>query len=270
MTFDAQPVAAQLLSDGWATARLSSSQADTLEAVLRAAAEFFGRPLDQKHAHSSRDGDHGYRSMGMEYSVTADRPDVNESLSLWSDRIDLIPGADGLGEFKSHLLAWQEIVAATTSAILTSLACAFDYSGEVAFRAASSVQVNQYAVGDADRDCLQDRHEDGHIITLVHGTAPGLEIFIDDVPTATDTARDELVVMPGSILTALTGGSVAPLFHQVRNLRLSDRQSIMYFVNPELDRPIHPWAGADTDADLRDAVRNRPSAFGLPDVPSLG
>jgi isopenicillin N synthase-like dioxygenase len=268
MTFDAQPVVADLISAGWAKVRLTSGQADVLTKVLQAAGDFFDRPLDHKHVYSSQDGNHGYRMLGVEYSITPERPDVNESFSLWSDRLNLIPLATELGEFGSLLLAWQEIVATTSAAILTSLARSFDHDGGVAFRMASSVQVNEYSVGPKDRDCLQDRHEDGHIITLVHGTKPGLELFVNDTPTPVDTARDELVVMPGSILSALTGGAVAPLYHQVRNLRLAGRQSIMYFVNPELEHPIHPWVG-DRHADLRDDVRDRPNAFGLPDVPMV-
>jgi len=268
MTFDAQSVAAHLRSAGWAKMRLTNGQADTLAKVLQSAGDFFDRPLEDKHAYSSQDGNHGYRTFGVEYSITPERPDVNESFSLWSDRLELIPRAADLGEFGNLLLAWQEIVATTSEAILESLARSFDHAGGVAFRTASSVQVNEYSVGPEDRDCLQDRHEDGHIITLVHGTKPGLELFVDDAPTPIDTARDELVVMPGSILSALTGGAVAPLFHQVRNLGLAGRQSIMYFVNPELGHPIHTWAG-DRDVDLRDEVRDRPNAFGLPDVPIL-
>ncbi len=54
-------------------------------------------------------------------------------------------------------------------------------------------------------------------------------------------AADEVVIMPGSVLTALSGGKIAPLYHQVRNHGLDDRQSIMYFVNPEIDEPLFGW-----------------------------
>jgi isopenicillin N synthase-like dioxygenase len=269
MIFDANSVTAAVLSDGWAKVIPSEEQADRLTSLLDEATNFFGRPQTSKEICGSADGNHGYRAMGREYSITPDRPDVNESFSLWSDRLDLIPAHEELGDFGRSLLAWQETVADISAAILSALARRhFDAAEELPFRAASSVQINSYAVGADDRECLQDRHEDGHVFTLVHGTKPGLEIFVDDVPRAIDTARDELLVMPGAILSALTGDRIAPLFHQVRNLRLSGRQSIMYFVNPELDDPVRPWVG-DTDSDLREVVRNRPSAFGLPAVPTV-
>ena len=31
-----------------------------------------------------------------------------------------------------------------------------------------------------ERDLLQDKHEDGHMVTVLHATAPGLEIYVDD------------------------------------------------------------------------------------------
>lgn len=171
-----------------------------------------------------------------------------------------------MGTFGASLLAWQEIVAGISAAILAALARHFGNEDDLAFRAASSVQINDYAAGPEDRECLQDRHEDGHVLTLVHGTRPGLEIFVDGAPRASETAADELLVMPGSILSELTGQRIAPLFHQVRNLRLPDRQSAMYFVNPELDKPVRPWVG-DRGDDLREMIRNRPNGFGLPAVP---
>lgn len=268
MAFNANLVTSALLSDGWAMVKLSEEQASQLTSLLDEGTSFFGRSQAAKESCSSADGNHGYRPMGREYSITPDRPDVNESFSLWSDRLDLIPAHEELGSFGGSLLAWQEAVAGISTAILRALARHFGSADELPFRSASSVQINSYAVGPDGRECLQDRHEDGHVLTLVHGTKPGLEIFVDGVPRAIDTAGDELLVMPGAILSELTGDRIGPLFHQVRNLRLPGRQSVMYFVNPELDEPVRPWVG-DRDDDLREVVRNRPSAFGLPAVPSV-
>ena len=268
MAFNANSVTAALLSDGWAKIRLSEEQADRLTSLLNEATSFFGRPQAAKESCSSPDGNHGYRAMGREYSITPDRPDVNESFSLWSDRLDLTSNHEELGSFGRSLLAWQETVTGISRAILGGLAEHFGSTDELPFRTASSVQINNYAVGPDSRECLQDRHEDGHVLTLVHGTKPGLEIFVDGAPRAIDTAQDELLIMPGAILSALTGDRIAPLYHQVRNLGLPGRQSVMYFVNPELDEPVRPWAG-DSDDDLREVIRNRPSAFGLPAVPTV-
>ena len=84
-------------------------------------------------------------------------------------------------------------------------------------------------------------------------------------------AHDEIVIMPGSVLTALSGGKIEPLYHQVRNHQLDDRQSIMYFVNPEIDEPLFGWieSGDGERADIREHVQNAPSMFGLPPVEAL-
>ncbi len=84
-------------------------------------------------------------------------------------------------------------------------------------------------------------------------------------------AADEVVMMPGSVLTALSGGKIPPLYHQVRNHCLDDRQSIMYFVNPEVDEPLYSWVDSPdgSRADIREHVQNAPTMFGLPPVEAL-
>jgi isopenicillin N synthase-like dioxygenase len=264
--YDSQAVADAVLARGWAKVQLDEPDRIVLSSLLETSAAFFSRPESEKHAHVS-DGNHGYRAMGVEYSLTPERPDVNESISLWSDRLDLIPRARELGPIAKWLVAWQSVVAGITAELLGELAARFAHPSAVPFRAASSVQINQYALASPDRECLQDRHEDGHIVTLVHGAKPGLELFLDGEVVPIATAEDELVVMPGSVLTMLTGGAVEPMYHQVRNLGLPDRRSVMYFVNPEMNEPILPWVGKNHD--LREAVRSSPNSFGLPDTPVL-
>ena len=77
--------------------------------------------------------------------------------------------------------------------------------------------------------------------------------------------------MPGSVLTALSGGKIPPLYHQVRNHGLDDRQSLMYFVNPEVEAPLFAGSTRRTAAreDIREHVQNAPTMFGLPPVEAL-
>jgi isopenicillin N synthase-like dioxygenase len=122
-----------------------------------------------------------------------------------------------------------------------------------------------------ERDLLQDKHEDGHMVTVLHSTAPGLEIYVNDEVQPMLPDRDEVVIMPGSVLTALSGGKIAPLYHQVRNHGLDDRQSLMYFVNPEVDEELFSWIATPdgTRVDIREHVQNAPTMFGLPPVEAL-
>ena len=266
MISDYEEVARGVVGDGWSKLSLLDEQAHALGDLLKTAKEFFDRGTSRNRQHASSAGDHGFRSVGVEYSITPDRPDVNESLSLWSDRLDLIPAADELGPVGPALLRWQVIAAGLTGDVLRGIAACFGEVPTPAFAAASSVQVNHYLSADSERAFLQDRHEDGHLLTLVHGTHPGLELYLGGVPRPITTGPDELVVMPGSAITELTAGGVQPLYHQVRNLRLPERQSVMYFVNPQLHLPLRRWVD-DDGTDLRECVRQRPAAFGFPEVP---
>lgn len=82
MEFDTDSLTTALLADGWAKVRLDEEQADRLATLLDEATNFFGLAAAAKERHSSVDANHGYRAMGREYSITPDRPDVNESFSL--------------------------------------------------------------------------------------------------------------------------------------------------------------------------------------------
>ncbi|MEU6445110.1 hypothetical protein, partial [Streptomyces sp. NPDC047046] len=112
--------------------------------------------------------------------------------------------------------------------------------------------------------------EDGHLVTVHYASGPGLEVRLDGKIKPLEAAAESVLLMPGSVMTGLTSGAIQPLYHQVRDLAVPDRVSLMYFVNPSLDKPVHPWSDEpDTSVDLRDAIRSRPLAFGLPHVPDL-
>lgn len=260
-----------ILAQGYAVVTLTDDERRLLADALGAARGFFAADDRTKRQHSSEDFNYGYRPMGVEFSVTPERPDVNECFTLWSDRLDLIPGAGELEPLTDALAAWRDAAAGVVQDVLEGLAATFPGAQAPGFRAASHLQVNSYLPAAADRAMLQDAHEDGHLVTAQHGTGPGLEVVQDDgTALPVTTGPDQLLVFPGSALTALTDGAVAPTYHQVRNIGQPGRQSVMYFVNPELTEPLHPWGeGAGSDRDLRDAVRHRPEAFGLPAVQDL-
>ncbi|MGW4420935.1 2OG-Fe(II) oxygenase family protein [Streptosporangium sp. NPDC004631] len=258
-----------LLSNGYSSVSLPAGASMVLQSALARSREFFGLPMEAKRRHSSHDLNFGYRPIGIEYSISPDRPDLNECFTLWNDRVDLVPGAESLTALMDSLLAWRGLLVPFVTDVITHLAGTFGDMEPSTFAAASYLQVNFYPESSSARDLLQDRHEDGHLLTVIHTTAPGLEIWLDqDEPLPVSTGENEVLIMAGSVLTALSGGKVAPLDHQVRNHRLANRIAIMYFVNPDLAAPLRPWTG-EQDIDLRDLVRNNPSVFGLPNVPLL-
>jgi isopenicillin N synthase-like dioxygenase len=263
--------ASDIIDTGYAVVKLSDLDTANLQAALATANRFFERPLEEKIGHGSTDHNYGYRPFGIEYSVTPERPDMNECFTVWSSRLDLIPQAEKIQDVTEAFLAWRDSLAPLVQAVLDEVAKAFSAGLAPAFEKASYLQMNYCLPTPLERDLLQDKHEDGHMVTVLHATAPGLEIYVNDSvqPMLPDT--DEVVIMPGSVLTALTGGKIAPLYHQVRNHGLDDRQSIMYFVNPEVDAPLFAWIDAPdgTRADIREHVQNAPTMFGLPPVEAL-
>jgi isopenicillin N synthase-like dioxygenase len=263
--------ARDILDSGYAVVKLSDIDAGNLHRAIGTAVEFFQRPLDTKNAHGSTDHNYGYRPFGIEYSISPDRPDMNECFTVWSSRLDLIPNAQDIPELTDSFLSWRDSLAPLVQAILDEVAQHFGTDAAPDFEKASYLQINSCLPAPAERDLLQDKHEDGHMVTVLHATAPGLEIYVNDEVKPMLPGPDEIVIMPGSVLTALSGGKIPPLYHQVRNHGLDDRQSLMYFVNPEVDAPLFSWIDAPgaESTDIREHVQNAPTMFGLPPVEAL-
>jgi isopenicillin N synthase-like dioxygenase len=264
-----QQAARDILSNGYAVIKLADVDATALQNAISTANEFFDRPMEYKDAHGSTDHNYGYRPLGIEYSVTPDRPDMNEVFTLWASRLDLIPHADEIPELAGAFLDWRDSIAPLVAAVLDEVAHSFGAAAAPEFEKASYLQINSYVRTPLERDMLQDKHEDGHMVTVLHATAPGLELYTQDGITPFLPETDEIVIMPGSVLTALSDGAIEPLYHQVRNHGLDDRQSIMYFVNPVVDEPLYSWVDTAGEKDLRDQVLYAPKMFGLPPVEAL-
>jgi isopenicillin N synthase-like dioxygenase len=260
-----------IIDKGYAVVKLNDIDTDRLRTALSTAVEFFERPDAEKRRHSSDDNNYGYRPFGIEYSITPDRPDMNECFTVWANRLDKIPHAAEIGELTGAFLGWRDALAPLVREILDEVARQYGTPSAPPFENASYLQINYCLPTPPERDLLQDRHEDGHMVTVLHATAPGLEIYVNDEVQPMLPAADEVVIMPGSVLTLLSGGKIAPLYHQVRNHGLADRRSLMYFVNPELAEPLYAWVDAPLGEreDIREHVRNAPTMFGLPQVEAL-
>ena len=128
------------------------------------------------------------------------------------------------------------------------------------------LQINSF-VRPVDREFYQFAHEDADLLTVIWASHPGLEgVFEGERVEKYDfTTPGEVLVMPGSLLTAMTDNKIAPFYHQVRNYNTPDRKSIMYFVSPEATGPIEPFApGEHTAEDIQRLVIENPQMhFGL-------
>jgi isopenicillin N synthase-like dioxygenase len=264
------PVARQMAETGFARVPTSRQVQDEIEGVYSLAREFFARPLAEKRRFAAPGCVEGYREIGQEYSRAPDRPDLTESFSMWyrNRHRKEIQAWDAVCPLHAGINRCADTLSDLTADLFEAMAETWSPGApRLRFQKATYLQVNYYEPAQHQRDLLQDAHEDGHLITLVRANAPGLEIKIGDRYVAPELARDELLLMPGSLLTLMTGGLVPPLYHQVRNSRRAvPRYSLMFFVNPEIDQTLEPWIrnASNAGVDIVERAVSAPNQFGLP------
>ena len=130
--------------------KLTDIDAHRLQTALATANRFFERPLEDKVAHGSTDHNYGYRPFGIEYSVSPERPDMNECFTLWSSRLDLIPNAADIQDVTDAFLGWRDSLAPLVQAIMDEVARSFSAGHAPEFEKASYLQMN-YCLPDATR-----------------------------------------------------------------------------------------------------------------------
>ena len=177
---------------------------------------------------------------------------MNECFTVWSSRLDLIPNADGHHRRRPRR--------SSTGATRSRRSCTRSWTrcrrASTPARRRSSRRRRTCRSTTACR-----RRPSATCCRTSTRTATWSPCCTPPRPASrsTSTTRssrccpdpDEIVIMPGSVLTALSGGKIPPLYHQVRNHGLDDRQSLMYFVNPEVDEPLFSWI------DTPDGTRER-------------
>lgn len=254
----------QLFSQGYATVQIGSSGAAALDALHDRATQFFRLGAATKLRFGVPDRTNGYRPFGYAHAGDPEEPDMNDSFLYWKHRRD-VPNYTEITPFLDALESYRVIAAGITASVVRGLSEHYGYRHSLPFETASHLQVNSFGT-PSERELLQTRHEDAVLMTVIWTSAPGLECETDGVMRPACFAPDEVGIMAGGIMTAMTGGEIQPCYHLARNTRNKDRKSIMYFVNPDVDRPIVPFRAsvASAGSDLREIVKDNPqSHFGL-------
>jgi isopenicillin N synthase-like dioxygenase len=257
--------AAELVAYGCARLRLGDPEARIVDAVRTAAAAFFRAGEQWKQQHGDEHGLYGYRPYGMQFSDDPALRDECESFAYWADRPQLVPGYEDLREFLTPLSEYWQLAAEVTSQVLSQLAAHYRYPHVLDTDLSSYVEINAYGQ-PPDRELLQTSHEDGHLITLVTPNKPGLEIEIDGTMRPEQGDGRDMVIMPGSLLTAMTGGDIQPLYHQVRNFMLPGRLTVLYFVNTPFAGDVTPYVRNATNrkVDMAALAVQKCTLFGKP------
>lgn len=257
--------AESLVATGYARAQLGPEGLGALNALRIAAADFFARDEEWKRGHGDEPGLFGFRPYGMQFSDDPDLRDECESFAYWADRPELIPRPEDLGELTVTLGRYWQVAAELTAEILEQLAAHYRYPSDLDTGPSSYVEINSYGQ-PPDREFLQTRHEDGHLITLVVPNKRGLEVEIDGEMRAETTRPGEVLIMPGSLLTTMTGGEIPPFYHRVRNFGDPGRLTVLYFVNTPFHGQVSPYRLNDSNADIdmTQLAREKCTLFGKP------
>ena len=265
---DAREVGESLIERGYASLVLLGADLDALVSVYSEAFKFFDQDESWKLRHASPDFNFGFRPFGRQYSLVPDRPDMCESFAYWSDSASRVPESTRIMPFIKSIESYRRVLVRLIRGALDGIARRYSYDGALEFEKASCLEANWYIAGQ-DRDLLQDRHEDGHLLTVVTADAPGLEIEVGGQMRPVEFRQGQLILMPGSLLTDMTGGAIPPLFHQVRNRHCSTRMSLLYQVNPQVEGGIRPFIVNDYNRhlDIAERARQIGRSFGLPQAP---
>ncbi|WP_020180406.1 2OG-Fe(II) oxygenase family protein [Methylopila sp. M107] len=264
-----------LLHSGYAIVRMGPLMQACLDEAFDEADAFFAKEPSEKTRFARPDILEGFRTFGAEFSGDETRPDLNETFSLVlrnQSRPDIAVWR-AVNPLHNALRRAAPVYASLANAVLDDIRNAFDPEGDRIDAAAFSyLQLNYYRPGRENRDLLQDAHEDGHLLTVVTSRQPGLEIEVDGRFEPANIGRDELLIMPGSILTLMTGGHLRPLVHRVRNVSgVRTRASLMFFVNASVTTPTRAWAPAEDGSypDIRAATIESSQVFGLTSIEAL-
>jgi isopenicillin N synthase-like dioxygenase len=267
---DAAALVEQLATLGYARLNLAGEAMRKLATLHVEADRFFSFDAAIKAEHTSSDFNFGFRPFGRQYSIAPDRLDLNESFTYRADTPEKIPGHERIASFVSALSDYWRVVAGIADSVLAETAQRLSSTSSVDFEHSSYIEINSYLETD-ERDLLQDRHEDGHLLTILTANAPGLEVELELAGgmTPVEFGQGELMLMPGSLLSDMTGAWISPLFHQVRNLGCPSRRSVLFLVDPPVEGSVMPFVVNETNRGLDIAERARTNSrnFGLPDAP---
>lgn len=267
---DYAPFVRQFEQTGFARIPLTNAMASKIDRIYRLGEEFFVRSEADRQSYSMQSFVEGYRELGPEYSQVPERPDLTESFSAWNRNRGRPEVEEAVGGLELHR-ALREIsddMSLLVRGIFRGMADAWaPGSPELRFYRGTYVQLNYYEPARHDVELLQDPHEDAHLLTLVKANAPGLEIEVDGTYVPAGADGNEIVFMPGSLLSLMTGYKIKPMYHQVRNTHRRDpRSSLLLFANPEIDQKLEPWIKNESNAgiDIIERANEGPKQFGMP------
>jgi isopenicillin N synthase-like dioxygenase len=267
---DYAQIVRQFEQTGFARVPVTDDLARKIERIYRLGEQFFVRSEAEKQSYSLQSFVEGYRELGPEYSQVPERPDLTESFSAWNRNRGRQEVEEAMGGLELHraLREVSDDLSLIVRGIFRAMADTWaPGSPELRCYNGTYIQLNYYEPSQHSAELLQDSHEDAHLLTLAKSNAPGLEIEVDGKFVSAESESNEIVFMPGSLLSLMTGYKIKPGYHQVRNTRRSDpRSALLLFVNPEINQTLEPWIKNESNAgiDIIERANEGPKQFGMP------
>lgn len=260
-----------LSSQGWLLLSLPHEAREAIGETYLTATTFFQYSSNVKNSNRLPD-DVGYRPPGIEYSQSPERPDPIESFTAdlrSREAIRTLPSPIAR-KLYNQMLATIDVLEPLAESMVVKLARSYNKQNSSsligALRRWSCLQVNYSRPSATQASFIHERHEDGHLLTVLSSNQPGLEIEISkDHFLPIHPSNDQVLIMPGEILWLLTGGEIRPLYHRVRpHPKCSDRVALLFFVDMD-PRFCDPWVRNELNEsiDIGHRVLTNARRFGL-------
>jgi hypothetical protein len=220
---------------------------------------------DVKQSFSFPDATDGFLPFGMERSRTTQRVDLCERF-CYRQAFQGRRGGDPFVRtaFFAAAVAAEQALWTMADGLMHGIARRYGRWSSPEIRRGSYLQFCAYQkhYWRPDREFLQDRHEDGNLLTLVMATRDGLVLYPDGSPWEVPARCGEVIAFTGSLLTVLSDGRIAAMDHAVCNVPVPmARSSLVYFALPELTR-LHPRFVDGTPVDLEPLANELHQSFG--------
>ncbi|HMO60850.1 MAG TPA: 2OG-Fe(II) oxygenase family protein [Ferruginibacter sp.] len=255
-----QPVIADFENKGYLVIRVTDEVVKAIATVFETAAVFFRSDKAEKSQNSIPALHEGWYDVGGEFSITPDRPDLHEAFWVTQRAMEAVKpiytplGLDFNNKMQHCINMYNDIERSVTKMLMEYLGIPKAKGPAFECNNNSDMQVLYYQPHLYERDLLQDPHDDGLYMTFAKGTHPGLEIQLADGAFHKPSLKaDELIVMPGTILSLMTGYRVKPLIHRImRHANQTERFSLVYFTLPNMKEGevIAPWVLNDTNRNV--------------------
>lgn len=229
-------VAQRLMAKGFCTIKATWLTQPFLEVVN----DYDSIADDTKATFSFPERTDGFLPFGMEHSSSSGHADQCERFCFREKyRLDHRHHAFCDSHFYASINVLERMASAVVQNILDHILSSYAATQSIAIRDSSFLQFCAYRPRHLlpGRAFLQDRHEDGNLLSLIHASCDGLIIYPDGQPVAVTPQPDEALIITGSILSLLTDHQVPFMDHAVKQPASGlTRSSLVYFALPELSR----------------------------------